>query len=73
MFLKFVFENISLIFQWLAIPWLQSELDGWIALRNRTAPQSDKRKVLPHGIPEMIRQKPENYNVLDFKVSVIYL
>jgi hypothetical protein len=42
--------------------------DAWIALRNRTAPRADRKKLLPHGIPELIRQKPENYSVLDFKV-----
>ena len=62
-------QVISLLFRWLAIPWLQSELDAWVVIRNRTAPRADRKKLLPHGIPELIRQKPEKYSVLDFKVS----
>jgi hypothetical protein len=37
-------------------------------MRNQTAPRKDKSKVLPHGIPELIRTKPERYGSLDFKV-----
>jgi len=58
----------SLVFRWLAIPWLQSELNAWVALRNQTAPRSDRKKVLPHGIPELMRQKPDQFGVKDFKV-----
>lgn len=58
----------SLLFRWIAIPWIQDELDKWVLLRNRTAPRANKHKVLPHGIPAIIRQKPEQFNVLDFKV-----
>jgi len=58
----------SLVFRWIAIPWIQSELDRWMFLRNNTAPRSDTKKVLPHGIPFLIRDKPQNYNTLDFKV-----
>ena len=66
-------QVISLLFRWLAIPWLQSELDAWIVLCNRTAPRADKKKLLPHGIPELIRQKPEKYSVLDFKIGQFML
>lgn len=37
-------------------------------MRNRTAPRKDKNKVLPHGIPELIRNNPGSFGVLDFKV-----
>ena len=59
---------ISLVFCWLAIPWLQSELDKWVTIRNRTRPRSDTKKVLPHGIPELMREKPEQFGAIDFKV-----
>jgi hypothetical protein len=58
----------SLVFRWLAIPWLQSELDKWVTIRNRTLPRADTKKVLPHGIPELMREKPEQFGALDFKV-----
>lgn len=60
----------SLVFRWLAIPWLQSELDKWVTIRNRTLPRADTKKVLPHGIPELMREKPEQFGALDFKVIV---
>ncbi|KAF8073679.1 hypothetical protein FPV67DRAFT_1410551 [Lyophyllum atratum] len=60
----------KLMFQWIAIPWLQTKLDEWVQLRNRTAPRANKHKVLPHGIPILIRQKPAAFNALDFKIPV---
>jgi hypothetical protein len=58
----------SLVFRWLAIPWIQAELDSWVIQRNQTAPRHDKNKILPHGIPELIRLHPERYGYLDFRV-----
>jgi len=58
----------SLVFRWLAIPWLQAEIDEWVRIKNRSAPRADKNKILPHGIPSIIRAKPHKYNALDFKV-----
>ncbi|OJA09851.1 hypothetical protein AZE42_12783 [Rhizopogon vesiculosus] len=56
------------VFRWLAIPWLQAELDAWVHRRNHNAPRRDKHKILPHSIPAIIRAKPHEYNSLDFKV-----
>jgi hypothetical protein len=63
-----LFYFYSLVFRWLAIPWLQSELDKWVTIRNRTLPRADTKKVLPHGIPELMREKPEQFGALNFKV-----
>ena len=60
----------SLLFRWLAFPWLQAEINEWVHFKNRTAPRADKNKVLPCGIPSLIRAKPHQYGGLDFKVSV---
>lgn len=60
--------NSSLVFRWIAIPWLQDEIDKWVLTRNRTAPRADNKKILPHGPPELIRSKPEHYGAVDFKV-----
>ncbi|KAG1795371.1 uncharacterized protein HD556DRAFT_1213380, partial [Suillus plorans] len=60
----------SYVFRWLAIPWLQAELDAWAHRRNHNAPRRDKNKILPHGIPAIIRAKPHEFNSLDFKVPV---
>ncbi|KAH9476801.1 hypothetical protein JR316_0010716 [Psilocybe cubensis] len=63
-----VVEN--LVFRWIAIPWLQNELDKWANTKNRTAPRSDRKKILPLGAPLLIRTKPEKFNALDFKIPV---
>ncbi|KZP15177.1 hypothetical protein FIBSPDRAFT_912633 [Athelia psychrophila] len=60
----------SLLFRWLAIPWMQVELDIWMAHRNHSKPRADKHKILPHGIPDIIRAKPQRYGSYDFKVVV---
>ncbi|ETW77826.1 hypothetical protein HETIRDRAFT_326132 [Heterobasidion irregulare TC 32-1] len=60
----------ELLFRWLAIPWLQRELDAWVYQRNMTARRADKNKILPQGVPELIRQNPPAYGCQDFKVSV---
>ncbi|KAG1883822.1 hypothetical protein F4604DRAFT_1515040, partial [Suillus subluteus] len=58
------------IFRWLAIPWLQAELDAWVHFRNYNPPCRDKHKILPHGIPAIIRAKPHKFDSLDFKVPI---
>jgi len=63
-----ILEN--LLFRWLAFPWLQAEIDEWVRFKNETAPRADRNKVLPHGIPALIRAKPEHYGGLDFKIPV---
>ncbi|KAG6907734.1 hypothetical protein DXG01_007592 [Tephrocybe rancida] len=60
----------NLIFRWLAIPWLQVKLNEWVYLRNHTAPRANKHKVLPHGIPVIIREKPDKFHTYDFKIPV---
>ena len=69
MYLSHVFSiNFRLLFRWLAIPWLQRELDAWVYQRNMTARRANRHKILPHGIPELIRQQPHRYDSIDFKV-----
>ncbi|KAG0699703.1 hypothetical protein DFH29DRAFT_983381 [Suillus ampliporus] len=36
---------------------------------NNTRKWQDRNKILPHGAPDIIYQSPENFGVLDFKVS----
>ena len=57
-----------MLFQWIAIPWLQAEIDSWVRFKNNTAPRAVKNKILPHGIPELIRMRPNHFQALDFKV-----
>ncbi|KAK6991985.1 hypothetical protein R3P38DRAFT_3409105 [Favolaschia claudopus] len=47
----------NLVFRWLAIPWLQREIDAW-------------NKILPQGIPDLIAAKPHLYGTEDYKVIV---
>ncbi|KAL0945784.1 hypothetical protein HGRIS_012072 [Hohenbuehelia grisea] len=60
----------NLIFRWLAVPWMQKELDEWVIMRNNSLPRANKHKVLPHGIPAMIRLHPELYGTTDFKIPI---
>ena len=60
----------SFVFRWIGIPWLQAEIDEWVRYKNRNSPRANKNKILPHGIPSLIRAKPQRYNALDFKVNV---
>ncbi|KAJ7303717.1 hypothetical protein DFH08DRAFT_918758 [Mycena albidolilacea] len=48
----------KLVFRWLAIPWLQAELDAWVRRYNSTPRRRDKNKILPQGIPDLIVAKP---------------
>ncbi|KAJ7438148.1 hypothetical protein FB451DRAFT_1344417 [Mycena latifolia] len=60
----------KLVFRWLAIPWLQSELDAWVNRYNSTPRRADKNKILPKGIPNMIASKPAQFATKDYKVLV---
>lgn len=60
-----------MIFRWVFIPWLQRELDAYQDRVNNTRKWRDRNKILPHGAPDIIYQSPENFGVLDFKVSDI--
>ncbi|KAF8215519.1 hypothetical protein K438DRAFT_2104665 [Mycena galopus ATCC 62051] len=60
----------KLVFRWLAIPWLQAELDAWVCRYNSTPRRRDKNKILPHGIPDLIVAKPHLYGTEDYKVLV---
>ncbi|KAI9450579.1 hypothetical protein F5148DRAFT_1019601 [Russula earlei] len=59
-----------LVFHWLAIPWLQAELDAWTWRFNSSPRRADKHKLLPQGIPNIIHAKPHLYGSQDFKVVV---
>jgi hypothetical protein len=59
----------SFIFRWIAIPWLQSELDEFRDRFNNTARRSDRHSILPRGPPNNVYEFPGNYrNIKDFKV-----
>jgi len=61
--------KFRMIFHWVFIPWLQRELDAYQDWVNNTRKRRDQNKILPHGAPNIIYQSPENFGVLDFKVS----
>ncbi|KAJ7077312.1 hypothetical protein B0H15DRAFT_1003903 [Mycena belliarum] len=60
----------ALVFRWVFIPWLQSELDAYRNRVNNTAKRADKNKILPHGVPNHMYEAPEDFGVLDFKIKV---
>ncbi|KZT59695.1 hypothetical protein CALCODRAFT_536231 [Calocera cornea HHB12733] len=49
------------IFQWLAIPFMQLELNKYVQMYNNSKPRADKNKILPIGIPRDIMEHPERY------------
>ncbi|KAF8125216.1 hypothetical protein K438DRAFT_2002219 [Mycena galopus ATCC 62051] len=59
-----------LVFRWLAIPWLQTELNAWVKIFNSSPRRADKNKILPQGIPDMIMSKPEQFGTTDYKVII---
>ncbi|KAG0695167.1 hypothetical protein DFH29DRAFT_831334 [Suillus ampliporus] len=59
-----------MIFCWIFIPWLQTELNEYKDHVNNTAKRRDHNKVLPHGIPELIYNSPEDFGALDFKIGI---
>ena len=61
----------SLLFRWVAIPWLQVEIDKWVNFKNKTAPRAFRHKILPHSVPTLIRTSLSLFNALDFKVSYV--
>ncbi|KAG1867744.1 hypothetical protein F4604DRAFT_1584905 [Suillus subluteus] len=59
-----------MVFHWVFIPWLQQELDAYRDRVNNSAKRHDNNKVLPHGVPSLIYDSPEDFGALDFKVSI---
>ncbi|KAG2125457.1 hypothetical protein DEU56DRAFT_873091 [Suillus clintonianus] len=59
-----------MVFRWVFIPWLQCELDRYQDRVNNTAKRRDRNKVLPHGVPNLIYDSPEDFGAMDFKVTV---
>jgi hypothetical protein len=60
--------HFRMVFRWVFIPWLQRELDAYRDRVNNTAKRRDRNKVLPHGVPNLIYNTPEDFGALDFKV-----
>ncbi|KAJ7142173.1 hypothetical protein C8R46DRAFT_920349 [Mycena filopes] len=58
-----------LVFRWLAVPWIQRELDHYVAIFNNTPRRADKHKLLPQGIPNLIQSKPHQFGCTDYKAS----
>ncbi|KAG1738724.1 hypothetical protein EDB19DRAFT_1636175, partial [Suillus lakei] len=59
-----------MVFRWVFIPWLQCELDRYQDHVNNTAKRRDRNKVLPHGVPNLIYDTPEDFGAMGFKVTI---
>ncbi|KAG1778331.1 hypothetical protein EV702DRAFT_1220104 [Suillus placidus] len=59
-----------MVFRWVFIPWLQRELDAYQDRVNNTRKRRDRNKILPHGVPNLVYQSPENFGALNFKITV---
>ncbi|KAK7453248.1 hypothetical protein VKT23_011924 [Stygiomarasmius scandens] len=58
------------IFRWVFIPMLQSKLDAYRQRFNRFPKRRDRNKILPQGRPDDIVERPQDFQVLDFRVKV---
>ncbi|KZV79977.1 hypothetical protein EXIGLDRAFT_578677, partial [Exidia glandulosa HHB12029] len=58
------------VFRWLVIPWMQLQLDNYVNRHNSRLPRHNKKKFLPHGIPNIIFERAQDYGLQDFKVVV---
>ena len=65
---NFELIHLSLLFRFIFIPYIQREVDAWVHQRNWTKRRSDRKKVLPNGIPMVILQKPHRWKAADYKV-----
>ncbi|KZT56061.1 hypothetical protein CALCODRAFT_413280, partial [Calocera cornea HHB12733] len=59
-----------LVFYWLFIPYLQSEIDCWVHSLNYSSKRRDKNKILPQGRPQLIFEHATRFGTLDFGVKV---
>jgi hypothetical protein len=59
-----------MVFHFVFIPWLQMELDKYAFCYNRSAKRADTKSLLPRGLPEVIFQSPEGFDLRDYKVTV---
>ncbi|KAJ6583676.1 hypothetical protein B0H10DRAFT_2168133 [Mycena sp. CBHHK59/15] len=59
-------------FRWLAIPWLQAELDAWVRRYNSAPRRRDKHKILPQGTPDLVVGKPHLYGTHDYKARGVF-
>ncbi|KAM6490176.1 hypothetical protein JOM56_014368, partial [Amanita muscaria] len=60
----------NLVFRWLAVPWLQAEIDKWVQTFNTSPRRANKNKILPQGIPDLIHNKPERYKSHNFQLII---
>ncbi|KZT61423.1 hypothetical protein CALCODRAFT_420857, partial [Calocera cornea HHB12733] len=58
------------VFRWLAVPFIQAELDHYVHMHNTTRPRADKNKLLPNGVPEHILEHPQRFGARDYRVLV---
>ncbi|KAJ7595257.1 hypothetical protein C8J56DRAFT_1042354 [Mycena floridula] len=57
-------------FHWLTILWLQMELNIRRTTHNSSKKRSDKYKILPQEIPDLIHAKPKRYSTRNFMINV---
>lgn len=62
----------SMIFRWLAIPWIQKELDSWRNKFNSTKRRNSRHKILPQEIPDLVHHKPGHYGHKNFMVRLLH-
>lgn len=62
-----------MLFRWIAVPWLQAELDIHTRSLNNTKKRAMRHKVLPQNrTPKDIFMVPSLSGVEDFKVRFVF-
>lgn len=51
---------------------MQAQLDNYVRKSNRKLPRRNKKKFLPHGIPDLIFERAQDYGMEDFKVCDVH-
>jgi len=49
---------------------MQNQLDLYRTHMNQRRPRANKKKLLPHGIPDLIFENPEEYGSQQYIVSI---
>ncbi|KZT62182.1 hypothetical protein CALCODRAFT_418588, partial [Calocera cornea HHB12733] len=59
------------LFQFLAIPMIQADLDRFVRIHNSSCPRSDRRKAMPAEIPNVLLERSDEYGpYYNYKIHI---
>lgn len=59
-----------MVFHFLAIPWMQRELDDFVMRYNSFKPRFDRHRIGPNEAPDVLYSLPLTFDTMDFKVRI---